>query len=140
MLSLLRKGLPILSVAVLAAIAYDGWVFYSRWRDAREREQRSQAKEAEEARRTIDMLGGGQLKILNFYASPGAIRRGEHASICYGVYGAKSVRIEPPVKELYPAISYCLQVSPSKSTEYKLVAEDDSDHTATQSLMLRVAP
>ena len=100
----------------------------------------NQAKKAEEARRTIDMLGGGQLKILNFYASPDAIRRGEHASICYGVYGAKSVRIEPPVKELYPAISYCLQVSPSRSAEYKLVAEDGSNHTATQSLALRVVP
>jgi hypothetical protein len=86
------------------------------------------------------MLGGGQLKILSFYASPGAIRRGERANICYGVYGAKSVRIEPPVQALYPAIAYCLQVSPSRSTEYKLVAEDGSNHTVTQSLALRVMP
>lgn len=140
MFSLLRKALPFLTAVVLAAVAYDGWVFYSRWRNARETERTTRLKQAEEARRTIDSLGGGQLKILNFYASPGAIRRGERASICYGVYGAKSVRIEPPVEELFPAVSHCFQVSPSKSTEYKLVAEDDSGHTATQRFALEVAP
>jgi hypothetical protein len=140
MLALLRRVLPFLSVAVLAALAYDGWIFYSRWREAREAERVSRAKKAEDARRTIDLLGGGQLKILNFYASPGAIRRGERANICYSVYGAKSVRIEPPVQALYPAIAYCLQVSPSRSTEYKLVAEDGANHTATRSLELRVVP
>ena len=140
MLALLRKALPYLAVAILAAAAYDGWVFYSRWRDNREAEQTRKAKEAEEARRTIDMLGGGRLKILNFYASPAAIRRGEHANICYGVNGAKSVRIEPPVEELHPAMSHCLQVSPSRSTEYKLVAEDSSGRAVTQSFVLRVVP
>src|SRR5438034_4510776 len=105
MLPLLRKALPFLAVALLAAAAYDGWFFYSRWRGAREAERMSRAQEAEEARRTIDGLGGGQLKILNFYANPGVIRRGEHANICYGVYGAKLVRIEPAVKELHPAVA-----------------------------------
>lgn len=140
MFPLLRKALPFLTTAILAVAAYDGWVFYSRWRDARETERTRQVKQAEEARRTIDMLGGGQLKILNFYASPGAIRRGEHANICYGVYGAKSVRIEPPVEELHPAAAHCLQVSPFRSTEYKLVAEDGLGHTATQRFVLQVAP
>jgi hypothetical protein len=140
MLQLLRKALPFLTVAIFAAAVYDGWFFYSRWRDAHETERTSQAKEAEEARRTINMLGGGQLKILSFYASPVAIQRGEHANICYGVYGAKSVRIEPLVEELHPAVSHCLQVSPSRSTEYKLVAEDRLGHTAIQSLVLQVEP
>jgi len=139
MLPLLRKALPFLTVAIFAAAAYNGWFFYSRWRDAHETERTSQAMEVEEAQRTINMLGGGRLKILNFYASPNAIRRGEHANICYGVYGAKSVRIEPPV-ELHPAIQHCLQVSPSRSTEYKLVAEDSLGHTATEGLVLQVAP
>jgi len=84
------------------------------------------------------MLGGGQLKILNFYASPATIRRGERASICYGVFGAKSVRIEPPVESLHPAVSYCWQVSPSRSTEYTLVAEDGSGHSVKQSFVLPV--
>ena len=140
MLPLLRRALPFLTAAILAAVAYDGWFFYSRGLRAREAERTTQAKEAEEARRTIDMLGGGQLKILNFYASPGSIRSGEHANLCFGVYGAKSVRIEPPVEALHPAVAHCLQVSPSRSTEYKLVAEDGLGHTVTQGFVLQVTP
>ena len=140
MLTLLRKALPFLTVAVLAAVGFDGWVFYSRWRESREAERMGQVRDAQDARRTIDMLGGGELKILNFYANPTAIRRGEHANVCYGVYGAKSVRIEPPVEALHPAVAHCLQVSPSRSTEYKLVAEDASGHTAIQRFVLQVAP
>ena len=83
------------------------------------------------------MLGGGELKILNFYGPP-AIRKGEHAVICYGVYGARSVRIEPQVEKLQPAITHCLQVSPSASTEYKLLAEDGSGHIATKQFTIRV--
>src|SRR5882724_11358283 len=140
MLQLLRKALPFLTAAILVAAVYDGWFIYSRSRDAHEAERINQGKEAEEARRTINMLGGGQLKILSFYASPGAIRRGAHANICYGVYGAKSVRIEPPLGDLYPAVAHCLQVSPVRSTEYKLVAKDGSGHVATQGFVLQVAP
>ena len=62
MLPLLRKALPFLIVAILAAGLYDGWIFYSRWRAAGDIERKSEAKKAEEARRTIDMLGGGGLK------------------------------------------------------------------------------
>ena len=140
MAPLLRKALPYLTVAILVVAAYDGWVFYSRWDYARKAERMRQAKEAQEAQRTMDMLGGGQLRILNFYANPGHIRRGEHATICYGVYGAKSVRIEPPVEELHPAVAKCFKASPSRSTEYKLVAEDGSGRTASQRLTLQVAP
>jgi hypothetical protein len=139
-LALLRKSLPFLTAGIIAAVAYDGWLFYSRWRDAREAERERREMEADAARRTIEMLGGGRLKILHFLASPGVIRRGEHANICYGVYGAKSLRIEPPVEVLHPAVARCLQVTPSTTTEYKLVAEDGMGHTASQSLVLRVVP
>ena len=84
------------------------------------------------------MLGGGQLKILSFYASPGVIRRGEKTNLCYGVYGAKTVRIEPPIEELHPAVAHCLQVSPATTTQYKLIAEDASGHSVSQSAVLRV--
>ena len=140
MFKFLRKALPFLTVAMIAAALYDGWIFYSRWRDARQAEQARQAKQAEEARRTIDMLGGGELKILGFYAVPAAIHRGGKASVCYSVSGAKAVRIEPPVEELHPALSYCLQVSPPKTTEYTLTADDGQGHAVTQRFLLRVLP
>ena len=140
MVALLRKAMPYLLVAILVAAAYDGWVFYSRWRDKHATEQQEKVQEADDAKRTIDRLGGGQLKILHFYASPSPLRRGTPATMCFGVYGAKSVRIEPLSDELHPAVSHCMQVSPLKSTEYKLVAEDGAGHTATQSITLQVAP
>jgi hypothetical protein len=143
-LSFLRKALPFLTVAIAIGAAYDAWIFYSRWHDARttehQNEHQNQEKKAEDDGRIIGKLGGGQLKILDFYSDPGAIHRGQKANICYGVYGAKSVRMEPPAGDLHPALTYCLQVTPSKSTEYKLVAEDGEGHTATQSFVLRVTP
>lgn len=135
---LLRRFLPLLSIAVVAAIAYDGWIFYARWRDAREGERQRQAEEVRRAQQSIDLLGGTSFRIINFYASPQSIRPGEKADLCFGVYGAKSVRIEPAVGELHPAASYCLQVAPTKDTEYKLVAEDGAGHAATAEAAINV--
>jgi len=132
--------LPLLTVGVIVALAYDGWIFYSRWREARDGEKAQIAKEAEDARRTVDALGGDHLKILDFYASPATIHRGEHASICYGVNAATSVRIDPAVEQLHPAVSHCFQVTPSRNTDYKLTIVDASGHTLTQSLSIEVNP
>lgn len=136
--SLLRKPALLLIVPILVFAVYDIPIFYSRWSYTRHAERAARAVQEEEARRTIAMLGGGELKILNFYG-PRAIRRGERGTICYGVYGAQSVRIEPPVEKLQPAVSHCFQVSPSVTTQYKLVAADGTGHTATQELTIQVA-
>jgi len=136
----LRRALPFLTIAIIAGLAYDGWIFYGRWRDARNAEKAQAAKEVQEDRRIVDALGGDRLKILDFYASPPTVRRGEHSTICYGVNAAKSVRIDPPVEQLHPAVSHCLQVSPRRNTEYKLTVADSAGHTLSQSLTIQVAP
>jgi hypothetical protein len=136
----LRRVLPYLSVAVVLAIAYDGWIFFSRWSGAREAQKAEQLKQAQDARRTLELLGGEQLKILDFYATPGAIHRGGRATICYGVNDAERVRIEPPVEQIHPAISHCIEVSPLRDTDYKLTAEDHAGHVVTQRLTIKVAP
>ena len=137
MLSPLRRAAWLFIVPILVFAVYDVPIFYSRWRYTRHEERATRAIKEEEARRTIALLGGGQLKILNFYGTD-AIRRGEHGLICYGVYGAKSVRIDPPIEKLQPAVAHCLQVSPSVTTEYKLVAEDGTGHTAIKELTIQV--
>jgi hypothetical protein len=137
---LLRRALPYLTVAVLIAVVYDGWIFYARWSGAREAQKAEALKQVQDARRTLELLGGDSLKILDFYASPPVIHRGQPATICYGVNAADRVRIDPPVQELHPAISRCLQVSPLKDTDYKLTAEDRAGHTVTQSLTIKVGP
>jgi hypothetical protein len=136
--SLLRRMLPFFTVVLLVAVAYDGWVFYSRWSDTRKAERTRQEKEAAAAQKTLNLLGGGGLKILSFYATPGIIHPGEHASLCYGVTGAHSVRMEPRIEELHPVLSHCIQVSPAKDTEYKLIAEDAAGHTTTSAVTIRV--
>lgn len=130
--------LPFVTVVLLAAVAYDGWVFYSRWSGARQAERARQEKEAADAQRTLDRLGGGGLKILSFYATPGAVHPGEHASLCYGVTGAQTVRMEPAIEELHPALSYCMQVSPAKDTEYKLTAADARGRSVSSAVIIRV--
>ena len=135
---LLRRALPLLSIGVLAAVIYDGWIFSSRWRSARETDQARQAGEARRARQTLDLIGGTDFRIIDFYASPQVIRPGSQATICFGVYGAKRVRIEPAVGDLHPALSYCLQVTPREDTGYKLIAEDGAGHTATANLTIKV--
>ncbi|MEO8368294.1 MAG: hypothetical protein ABI806_03775 [Candidatus Solibacter sp.] len=138
MIALLRKIMPLLALATVCVVLYDGWIFYGRWRARREGERQEKQAEAEHAQKSIDMLGGGGLRILNFYASPGEIKRGERANICYGVYGALSVRIEPLTETLHPAVSHCLRVSPAADTSYTLVADDGKGHSAKQTFELRV--
>ncbi|HTT65743.1 MAG TPA: hypothetical protein VMG35_28030 [Bryobacteraceae bacterium] len=135
---LLRRLLPWVSVAVIAAVAYDAWIFYGRWKSARDAEKVRQAEEIRRARQSIDLLGGTDFRIINFYAAPRTIRRGSRASICFGVYGAKRLRIEPGLGELHPAVTGCEEVAPRKDTEYKLTAEDGAGHTATASLVIQV--
>ena len=119
-------------------LLYDGAIFYSRWSQTREGEQEQARVEAERARKTLEMVGGDQLRILSFYASPGEIRRGEHANLCYGVNGAKKVRLEPPDGDVWPSQTRCVQVAPKAETTYKLTAEDAAGNTISQSFVLKV--
>src|ERR1700722_5855551 len=128
----LRRLLPWIGVIVLVGISYDGAIFYTRWNSEQAGERLRAEKQAEQYRRTAELVGGDTLKILNFYAAPGAIRKGEHATLCYGVNAAKTVRLEPPVEEVWPALQHCLQVSPLKETAYKLIAEDSAGHSVSQ--------
>jgi len=138
--ALFKRLLPLLTIAVVAGVGYDGCVFYNRWRDTRDADKARASKEAQDDRRTVDALGGDRLKILDFYASPETIRRGQPATICYGVNAAQSVRLDPPVEQLHPAYSHCFQVAPLHDTDYKLTVADRAGHTLTQNLSIHVVP
>ena len=58
--------------------------------------QAATAKEREAAEKSVETLGGEKFDILGFYVTPGEIRRGDDAQLCYGVSNAKSVTIDPP--------------------------------------------
>ncbi|HEY3824339.1 MAG TPA: hypothetical protein VGL82_07255 [Bryobacteraceae bacterium] len=135
----MRRALWLLSAIILAGVIYDGWIFYSRWSGNREAARAQASKEAAQVSREIDAVGGGGLKILDFYAAPGAIRPGGRTSLCYGVTGAKTVRLEPPAGDpVWPALTRCVQVSPRKNTEYKLTADDEGGHSVMQTIEVTV--
>lgn len=136
--SLIRRLLPLLPVAAGLAAIYDGAVFYGRWSAERDFERRKSAAEAARLRQNVEMAGGGVLKIAGFYASPGAIRAGDSANLCYSVTGAKSVRLVPPVVEVWPALMRCVAVSPTRDTEYRLTAQDDKGREVSETFVLRV--
>jgi len=133
----LRRILPFLSLVVLLVALYDVWVFYSRRQQAHAVERERAEKESAEAQRTLELLG--RLQILNFYAVPPVVPHGKTARLCYSVVDAKTIRIEPPVPGVYPALSHCVEVAPKRDTDYTLFASDDAGHTVSQKIVIKVA-
>ncbi len=133
-----RRLLQFTGLIIVIIAVYDGSIFYSRWSSDRALEKARADKEVEAARRTVELLGGDSFRITSFYAVPAVIRPGESANVCYSVNGAKSLKLDPPVADVYPAITRCFAVSPRKETEYKLTAEDGAGHSASESFVLRV--
>lgn len=78
------------------------------------------------------------VKITQFYANPPSIPKGEKALLCYGVESAASVRIEPPVEKLSPALTRCFEVTPNAPTTYTLIAEGRNGGAARQSITVDV--
>jgi hypothetical protein len=135
---LVRKMIPLTSAILVLVILYVGWIFYSRRRDEHEAADRAASKEAAAAQYTVDKYGGGRVKVLAFSLSSGAIKRGQVVQLCYGVANAKSVKIEPPVGEVWPSMSRCLDVSPKKDTTYVITAQDGEGHADTAQLAIHV--
>ncbi|MDX1981385.1 MAG: hypothetical protein SFV51_14040 [Bryobacteraceae bacterium] len=65
---------------------------------------------------------GDAPKILNFYAAPPLIAKGEESLLCYGTESAAEVKIEPAVESLKPALTRCFNVKPETTTDYTLTA------------------
>ena len=135
---------PLLYSSMLVGIVllFVVWTLLSRWqenlaieRHAREEKSRQQL---ESDRVTLERLGGKELAIQNFYASPGAIHRGESVQLCYGVANAKTVTLEPQPNAVWPSYARCVSVSPARGTTYTLTISDASGNTKTQSLQVTV--
>ena len=69
--------------------------------DLIERRTRDEAsrKQLENDRIVLEQLGGKELAIKSFYASPGVIRKGENVQLCYGVANANWVDAGLPMPE-----------------------------------------
>ena len=128
----------VLSVAALIVF----WIFFSRWWQNRSIEYRAREAAAEKKRAddraTLEQMGGKELAIQTFYATPSAVRRGEPVQLCYGVANAKSVRLEPQSNPVWPSYSRCVNDSPAKTTTYTLTIADAAGNTKSQSLTVQV--
>jgi len=80
----------------------------------------------------------GPARILQFYASVGAVLPGEKALICYGVENARSVRISPWMAGVIPSPNRCLEVFPDHTTHYTILAEGYDGGVVARSLILPV--
>jgi hypothetical protein len=54
------------------------------------------------------------------------------------VVNAKTVTLDPPVDEMWPALTRCIEITPKKTTEYTLTAKDASGHSVQQSVVVQV--
>ena len=128
------------ALAIVALVVV--WILFSRWLENRNMETRAKQertqKQLEQDRIALDQLGGKELAIQNFYATPGVVRRGETVQLCYGVANAKTVKLEPQSNPVWPSYSRCVDVTPTKSTTYTLTIADDAGNTRTQSLEVKV--
>jgi hypothetical protein len=77
-------------------------------------------------------------RITQFYAREPAVPKGEKTVLCYGVENAKTVRIEPPVDMVWPAISRCFDIAPSTATTYILTAEGEDKQSVSKSVTVQI--
>lgn len=137
-----RNPLLYTSSLLVLGMLYAAGTLYLRREDDRERKRRaaqaSAAAKRADDQRTVDELGGTEFKILNFYAMPGTVKRGEAVQLCYGVSNAKKVTLEPQTNAVWPSFSRCVEVAPKKTTEYTLTAEDGIGGTRTSTVTVQV--
>jgi len=118
------------------------WILFSRWWQNRSFEYRAKeaaaAKQRADDRATLEQLGGKELAIQTFYATPGKIRRGQSVQLCYGVANAKTVKLEPQSNPVWPSYSRCVELTPAKTTAYTLTIADARGNTKSQSLTVTV--
>ena len=139
--SLLRNPLAYSSALILIVAVYVGWVLLSRRQENRAYEHRAEEAQAKKQREAdqaaIEQLGGSELAIQMFYATP-RIARGETAQICFGVANAKSVTLEPQTNPVWPSHSLCVDVKPIKTTTYTLTAAGADGKTVSQKVKIEV--
>ncbi len=135
----LSSILPYTTVALIVALLYVGWTFYSRHEDTRRAEEEAAAKKAAANQRVVDAVyGSGALKFTRLSVSQAVLAKGESAQFCYGVVNATTVKMDPPIEQAKPTYNHCLEIAPKKTTTYTITASDASGHSEAKSLTVHV--
>jgi hypothetical protein len=137
-----RKGMHAYTIVSLImfglAFAYVGGVFYMRWHSSRVIAERAAEEERSHDQKVFQAMGGDRFEILNFYAYPSVIHRGDSTTLCYSVSNAKSVTLEPRSNAVWPAFERCVSVSPKKSLTYTFTATDAAGNTKSATAIVEV--
>ncbi len=78
-------------------------------------------------------LATKDLKILMFYA-PRIPERGRPSTLCYGVLNAARLELDPPLAELTPSISRCVEASIREATRVTLRAYDKAGRSVSETI------
>jgi hypothetical protein len=135
---MMKRIVRYMLVATVIAVGYAAWVMIGRFVENRRLEEGDQQRRAVAMQALPPALSGSELKILEFYAVPAELRPGEKARLCYGVLNATSVRMEPDIEKLYPALSRCFDIAPRTTTRYTLTAEGRDGRLVSESFVLRL--
>jgi hypothetical protein len=137
-----RQGISTYTIVSLVvfglAVAYVVGVFYMRWHGNRVIEERAAETERSHDEKVVQAMGGDRFEILNFYANPAVIQRGDSTTLCYSVSNAKSVTLQPQSNAVWPAFERCVSVSPKKTITYTFTATDASGNTKSATAMVVV--
>jgi hypothetical protein len=137
--SVIRGLLPYTTAAMIVAVLYVAWTFYSRYEANRRASEAMENRKAEENKRFVnEVYGSGQINFTSMTADSGAVAAGETTQLCYGVVNAKAVKIDPPVEQLKPSYHHCFVIAPKKTTTYTITASDGAGHTKSESLTVQV--
>ena len=140
--SLFKNPFLYSSIALGLVAVYVGFVLVARHESRIQYEKKTAAEEAEKRlqndRLAIEQLGGADLAIRALYISPSVIHAGEPTQLCYDVANAKTVSLNPPVAEVWPSHSRCIDLKEKKSTTFTLSVADASGKTISQSVELTV--
>lgn len=82
-------------------------------------------------------LSGSELRILSLYTSQ-VPERGRPFTLCYGVLNAARVKLDPPLAELSPSISRCVEAVIHRRTTVTLTAFDEAGASVSASIDIPV--
>jgi hypothetical protein len=122
-----------------AAVLVVAWTFFSQWMESRKLAGEAAAKKQRADSAAAEMMGGNRFEILQFYAYPSIVARGQSTDMCYSVSNAKSVKLDPPAVEVWPSQMRCIDIKPEKTTDYTLTIFDDAGKSKTQTITITVA-
>jgi hypothetical protein len=109
--------------------------WYQNWKLARAASEKKRQADAADAQ----LMGGNRFEILQFYAYPAIVTRGQSIDMCYSVSNAKTVKLDPPAAEVWPSQMRCMDIKPEKTTDYTLTIYDAAGKSKTQTITVQVA-